>query len=53
MPELFFTGGDIAPLLDAGDWKVITDEAPPRSAPDPDGHPVTIRDTVFRARRGG
>jgi SAM-dependent methyltransferase len=53
MPELFFTGEDIAPLLDAGDWKVITDEAPPRSAPDPDGHPVTIRDTVFRARRGG
>ena len=52
-PELFFTGGDIAALLDPGDWKVITDEAPQRSAPDPDGHPVLIRDTVFRARRGG
>ncbi len=53
MPERFFTGEDIAGLLDAGDWKVITDEAPQRSAPDPDGQPVMIRDTVFRARRGG
>jgi SAM-dependent methyltransferase len=53
MPELFFTGSDIAPLLDSGDWKIITDEAPQRSAPDPDGRPVMIRDTVFRARRGG
>jgi SAM-dependent methyltransferase len=53
MPELFFTGEDIVALLHAGDWKVITDEAPQRSAPDPDGHPVMIRDTVFRARRGG
>jgi len=53
MPELFFTGEDIVALLDAGDWKVITDEAPQRSAPDPDGRPVMIRDTVFRARRGG
>ena len=53
MPELFFTGEDIAALLDPGDWKVITDEAPQRSASDPDGRPVMIRDTVFRARRGG
>lgn len=53
MPELFFTGEDIAALLVPGDWKVITDEAPQRSAADPDGRPVMIRDTVFRARRGG
>lgn len=53
MPELFFTGEDIVPLLDPGDWTVITDAAPQRSAPDPDGRPVMIRDTVFRARRGG
>ena len=46
-------GGDIAALLDPGDWKVITGEAPQRSAPGPDGRPVKIRDTVFRARRGG
>ena len=53
MPELFFTGEDIAALLAPGDWKVITDDAPQRSAADPDGRPVMIRDTVFRARRGG
>jgi SAM-dependent methyltransferase len=53
MPELFFTGEDIVGLLGAGGWKVITDEAPQRSAPDPDGRPVMIRDTVFQARRGG
>ena len=35
------------------DWQVITDLAPQRSAPDPDRRPVMIRDTVFRARRGG
>ncbi len=53
MPELFFTGEDIAALLAPGDWTVITDVAPQRSAADPDGRPVMIRDTVFRARRGG
>ena len=53
MPELFFTGEDIAALLDPGRWEVITDEAPQRSAPDPDGRPVMIRDTVFRAWRFG
>jgi hypothetical protein len=31
----------------------VTDEAPPRSVTDPEGRPVVIRDTVFRARRGG
>lgn len=53
MPELFFTGEDIGALLDPHDWKVVTDEAPQRPAPDPEGRPVLIRDTVFRARRGG
>jgi hypothetical protein len=53
MPELFFTGQDISGLLDPGEWKVITDQAPQRAASDPDGRPVMIRDTVFRARRGG
>ena len=53
MPELFFTGEDITAQLDPRDWQVIRDDAPPRSAADPDGRPVTIRDTVFRARRSG
>jgi SAM-dependent methyltransferase len=53
MPELLFTGEDIAALLDPHGWKVVTDEAPQRSVTDPEGRPVVIRDTVFRARRGG
>jgi SAM-dependent methyltransferase len=53
MPELLFTGEDIAAVLDPHGWKVVTDEAPQRSVTDPEGRPVVIRDTVFRARRGG
>ena len=51
MPKRFFTGEDVAALLDPGDWKVITDEAPQRSARDPEERPVMIGDTVLRARR--
>jgi SAM-dependent methyltransferase len=53
MPELFFTGDDIIALLDQSDWDVITNAAPQRSATDPDGRAVTIRDTVLRARHRG
>jgi SAM-dependent methyltransferase len=52
-PELFFTGDDIVALLDPGVWDIITNTAPPRSATDPDGHAVTLHDTVLRARRRG
>jgi SAM-dependent methyltransferase len=51
MPELFYTGDDIAMLLDVDDWKIVTNDAPGRAATDPDGNPVTIHDTVFRATR--
>ena len=51
MPELFYTGDDIAALLDASEWTVITNAAPAREATDPDGKTVTIHDTVFRAVR--
>ena len=50
-PELFFTGADIVAELEPGRWQVVTDAAPERTATDPDGQPVTIRDTVFHARR--
>ena len=50
-PELFYTGDDIAALLDVGDWDIVTNAAPGREASDPDGITVTIRDTVFRAAR--
>jgi SAM-dependent methyltransferase len=53
MPERFFTGEDIVALLDPDAWEVVTDTAAPRQATDPDGHPVTIHDTVLRARRSG
>jgi SAM-dependent methyltransferase len=51
MPELFYTGDDIAALLDGGEWTVVTNAAPGREATDPDGNAVTIHDTVFRASR--
>jgi SAM-dependent methyltransferase len=51
MPELFYTGDDIAVLLDIDGWKIVTNDAPGRAITDPDGNPVTIHDTVFRATR--
>jgi SAM-dependent methyltransferase len=50
-PELFFVGADILAALEPADWEVATDAAPERTVTDPDGQPVTIRDTVFRAVR--
>jgi SAM-dependent methyltransferase len=51
MPELFYTGDDIAGLLDLDGWEIVTNDAPGRAATDPDGNPVTIHDTVFLATR--
>jgi SAM-dependent methyltransferase len=51
MPELFYTGDDIAALLDAGEWDIVTNDAPARVVTDPDDNPATIHDTVFRALR--
>jgi SAM-dependent methyltransferase len=51
MPELFFTGDDIAAGLDAGRWTIVTNAAPERTTTDPDGNPATIHDTVLRATR--
>jgi SAM-dependent methyltransferase len=50
-PELFYTGADVAPLLD-GSWEIVVDEARPRPAVTPEGRAVTIHDAVFRAARG-
>jgi SAM-dependent methyltransferase len=49
--ELFYTGDDIAALLGANEWDIVTNAEPGREATDPDGNAVTIHDTVFRARR--
>jgi SAM-dependent methyltransferase len=50
-PDLFFTGDDLASYLDQAEWKVVTNEASARPAQDPDGRPLTLHDTVFRAER--
>lgn len=51
--DLFFTGDEIAALLDSRDWDIVTNAAVGRSATDPEGRTVTIHDTVLRARRRG
>ena len=51
MPERFFTGDDIAAMLAPGQWTIITNAAPGRTATDPEGNSVTIHDTVLRAVR--
>jgi len=51
MPELFVTGDDIAAELDPGQWAIITNAAPGRTVTDPEGHEVTVHDTVLRAMR--
>jgi len=51
IPELFFTGDDIAAELDPGQWAIITNAAPGRTVTDPEGNEVTVHDTVLRAIR--
>ncbi|MGH3255163.1 MAG: SAM-dependent methyltransferase [Streptosporangiaceae bacterium] len=51
MPELFYTGDDIAAELDPGQWAIITNAAPGRTVTDPAGNEVTVHDTVLRAMR--
>ncbi len=51
MPELFYTGDDIAAGLEPGRWTIVTNAAPERTATDPEGNQVTIHDTVLRAVR--
>jgi SAM-dependent methyltransferase len=50
-PDLFFTGEDLAAELGGDGWQIVTNVAAPREVTDPEGRTVTIRDTVFRARR--
>ncbi len=50
LPELFFTAGDIATLLDAQQWTIDVNDARARSAVDPEGRTVTVHDAVLRAR---
>ncbi|GAB3267835.1 class I SAM-dependent methyltransferase [Kineosporia babensis] len=52
VPEGFWTAEEIAAGLDLSGWEVLTSQARPRPATDPEGREITIHDTVFRARRG-
>jgi SAM-dependent methyltransferase len=54
-PELFFTADELVTDLrsGAGSWEVVSAEARPRPGHHPEGHPVTLHDTVLRARRLG
>jgi SAM-dependent methyltransferase len=54
-PELFFTAQELVDDLHIapGSWEVVTAEARPRPGRHPEGHRVTLHDTVLRARRRG
>jgi SAM-dependent methyltransferase len=49
-PELYFTGDDVAALVDPGEWDIVTNAAPARTV-DFEGRAVEIHDTVLRAHR--
>ncbi len=51
MPERFYSADEIAAELDLAQWTIVTSEAAPRSAADPEGRNVTVHDTVLAARR--
>ena len=49
--DMFRSAEDLAASLDPGEWEIREAGAIARSAVDPDGQPVTVRDTVLRAAR--
>jgi len=51
MPDLFYTAGQVADVLDPDRWDVLVSAARPRTATDADGNPMAIHDSVLRARR--
>ena len=50
MPEMFFTADEVAESLDDR-WEVLVAEARPRPAAVHEGHGLTVRDAVLRARK--
>jgi len=50
-PELFPSAEQIVAVLDPGDWEILLATAIGRPATDMNGEPVTVKDTVVRARR--
>ncbi|AOW93743.1 methyltransferase type 12 [Rhodococcus sp. WMMA185] len=52
-PDLLFTADQIAAELDPDDWDIFVCAEPTREALDPEGKPVTIRDSVLHGVRRG
>ena len=50
-PEVYFTAEEVAASLDPDRWDIAVAEVRPRSATDHDGHEITLRDAVLRARK--
>lgn len=51
LPDLFFTPEELVADLDPEAWEVVMATVRPRVATHPEGHPVTVHDTVLHARR--
>lgn len=53
LPELFVTATEMAGRLDPESWEVVVATAAERTAVDPEGRSVAIRDAVLKAVRRG
>jgi SAM-dependent methyltransferase len=51
LPELLFTPEETAAALDSAAWEILVCDARPRPAEDPEGNPITVKDSVLRAQR--
>jgi 2-polyprenyl-3-methyl-5-hydroxy-6-metoxy-1,4-benzoquinol methylase len=49
--DRFPSAGELAAALDPGAWEILVASGVERPATDLDGQPVTVKDTVLRARR--
>jgi 2-polyprenyl-3-methyl-5-hydroxy-6-metoxy-1,4-benzoquinol methylase len=49
--EVYFTAEEVAASLDPDHWDIAVAEARSRSVTDHDGHEITLRDAVLRARK--
>ena len=51
MPAYYYTADDVAILLEPDDWNIVEASTCPRSAVDPSGQSITVRDAILTARR--
>ncbi|HET6382932.1 MAG TPA: class I SAM-dependent methyltransferase [Armatimonadota bacterium] len=50
-PELLYTAAEVAALVEPDRWDIIVEDSRGRTVTDPAGQPITVHDSVFRARR--